>query len=170
MAKNYKELSRILKKTNFSYVIQYYKPKMVGSFSMICLKGKSIVLACNKQIVSKKKRISQIGSFIGKYEKYRQSFIKIANLISKSFPGLYGYVGVDVVFEDNMWKVIEINPRFTTSYVGLEKVYGGKINRMIIDLYTKNKIKLNKLVDIKKSRKLIFKWQEKKISNFSALI
>ena len=157
LAKNYKELSRILKKTNFSYVIQYYKPKMVGSFSMICLKGKSIVLACNKQIVSKKKRISQIGSFIGKYEKYRQNFIKIANLISKSFPGLYGYVGVDVVFEDNMWKVIEINPRFTTSYVGLEKVYGGKINRMIIDLYTKNKIKLNKLVDIKKSRKLIFK-------------
>ena len=37
-------------------------------------------------------------------------------------PGLQGYVGVDVVLgEETSW-LIEINPRPTTSYVGLRRV------------------------------------------------
>jgi hypothetical protein len=37
-------------------------------------------------------------------------------------PGLRGYVGVDMLLTENECFTIEINPRFTTSYVGLSRV------------------------------------------------
>ena len=37
-------------------------------------------------------------------------------------PGLFGYVGVDLVLGNEADFVIEINPRLTTSYVGLRRL------------------------------------------------
>ena len=37
-------------------------------------------------------------------------------------PGLQGYVGVDLVLGEETCWLIEINPRPTTSYVGLRRV------------------------------------------------
>jgi predicted ATP-grasp superfamily ATP-dependent carboligase len=37
-------------------------------------------------------------------------------------PGLFGYVGVDLVLGDAGDWVIEINPRLTTSYLGLRQL------------------------------------------------
>ena len=39
-------------------------------------------------------------------------------------PGMQGYVGVDLVFGEETCWLIEINPRVTTSYVGLRRVVG----------------------------------------------
>ena len=39
-------------------------------------------------------------------------------------PGLRGYVGVDLVLGEETCWLIEINPRVTTSYVGLRRVVG----------------------------------------------
>jgi len=46
--------------------------------------------------------------------------VRIATAAVRCVPGLLGYVGVDVVLGDDSrdW-AIEINPRLTTSYVGL---------------------------------------------------
>ena len=38
-------------------------------------------------------------------------------------PGLKGYVGIDMVLSDDECYVIEINPRLTTSYLGLPPGY-----------------------------------------------
>jgi predicted ATP-grasp superfamily ATP-dependent carboligase len=40
----------------------------------------------------------------------------------KAVPGLFGYVGVDLVLGQKRGYVIEINPRLTTSYVGLRRM------------------------------------------------
>ena len=37
----------------------------------------------------------------------------------ESFSGLRGYVGVDVVLGQDKLYVVDVNPRLTTSYVGL---------------------------------------------------
>jgi len=39
-----------------------------------------------------------------------------------AFPGLRGYVGVDVVLTDAEPVVIEVNPRLTTAYLGVRAV------------------------------------------------
>jgi predicted ATP-grasp superfamily ATP-dependent carboligase len=48
-------------------------------------------------------------------------------------PGLRGYVGVDLVLADSTSYVIEINPRLTTSYVGLRQVADCNLARAIWD-------------------------------------
>ena len=39
-------------------------------------------------------------------------------------PGLSGYVGIDLIRNNNTFFVIDINPRFTTSYAGISKSLG----------------------------------------------
>ena len=47
-----------------------------------------------------------------------------AKKIVKSIQGLRGYVGVDMVLTEDTPVVVEVNPRLTTSYVGLRMVSG----------------------------------------------
>jgi len=53
-----------------------------------------------------------------------------------SLPGLKGYVGIDLVLGDDADgcrdAVIEINPRLTTSYLGLRKLAGGNLAEAIL--------------------------------------
>jgi len=46
----------------------------------------------------------------------------VAEKLVKSVPNLRGYVGVDFVLTENEAVAIEVNPRLTTSYVGLGSV------------------------------------------------
>jgi predicted ATP-grasp superfamily ATP-dependent carboligase len=46
----------------------------------------------------------------------------VAEKIAKSFPDLKGYLGVDFVLTEEKTMAIEVNPRLTTSYVGLSRV------------------------------------------------
>jgi predicted ATP-grasp superfamily ATP-dependent carboligase len=48
-------------------------------------------------------------------------------------PGLKGYVGVDLVLTDNGVQLIEINPRLTTSYIGLRQVVRTNLAQAIWD-------------------------------------
>ena len=52
----------------------------------------------------------------------RSEAFEVAEKIVKSFPRLRGYVGVDFVLTENEAVAIEVNPRLTTSYVGLRRV------------------------------------------------
>jgi predicted ATP-grasp superfamily ATP-dependent carboligase len=46
---------------------------------------------------------------------------EMAEKLVKSVPGLRGYVGVDFVLIEEAAVVVEVNPRLTTSYVGLRR-------------------------------------------------
>ena len=54
-------------------------------------------------------------------------------------PGLQGFVGVDLIINNDEGKVylIELNSRFTTSYVGLQKIADFNIAKSLIDLLDK---------------------------------
>ena len=47
---------------------------------------------------------------------------EVAEKLVKSVPDLRGYVGIDFVLTENEAVAIEVNPRLTTSYVGLRSV------------------------------------------------
>ncbi|MCS7313155.1 MAG: ATP-grasp domain-containing protein, partial [Acidobacteria bacterium] len=47
---------------------------------------------------------------------------EVAEAAIRQVPGLRGYVGVDLVLADGEAWLIEINPRLTTSYIGLRRV------------------------------------------------
>ena len=66
---------------------------------------------------------------------YHPAYLIIINLVSKikdSFPGLYGFVGVDIITKGNDIFIIEINPRLTTSFIGIYDTIGINIIDLII--------------------------------------
>ena len=57
----------------------------------------------------------------------------------KSFPGLRGYIGIDIIIQKGKIFVVEINPRITTSFIGMYETIG--VN--IVDLIIKSKYQKN---------------------------
>jgi len=55
-------------------------------------------------------------------QEFAERAIVIAKRAIECVPGLLGYVGVDVILSDVGDFVIEINPRLTTSYIGLRQI------------------------------------------------
>lgn len=147
-------LIEIDKKINYSYIIQKYYKDHLGSFSMLCKNGNNILLTCNKHIVKiEKNEIKQIGSEFGKYENFRNEFQKLADQISNNFKGLYGFIGIDVVMDNKVWKILEINTRLTSSFVHTNKSYSYNLYKVIKMFYLKDILTsefIPRLVDIKK--------------------
>ena len=137
-------------------IIQKYYEGIKGSFSMIC-KGKSAqVLSCSEQITDiKHKRIFQKGLIVGGLEKYRQDFQKISKKIISKFSGLFGFIGVDVIKIENVWHILEINTRFTSSLLGIENAYGIEAIKKITNLYLNKKVDKKK-IKLKKTTKVYF--------------
>ncbi len=57
-----------------------------------------------------------------------------------SFSGLRGYVGVDLVLAEDKPFVIDVNPRLTTSYVGLSGAAGFNVAEAMMNAVLKNKL------------------------------
>ena len=123
------------------YLVQKFYNGKKGSFLMLCKNGKSKVICCNEQLLNlKKEKIQQVGCIMGGLEKYRNEIEILANRISKNFKGLFGIVGVDIVIENKKWLIIEINPRFTSAYSGLNKSYSSLTIKDITDFYVHKKL------------------------------
>ena len=123
------------------YLVQKFYNGKKGSFLMLCKNGKSKVICCNEQLLNlKKEKIQQVGCIMGGLEKYRNEIEILANEISKNFKGLFGIVGVDIVMENKKWLIIEINPRFTSAYSGLNKSYSSLTIKDITDFYVHKKL------------------------------
>lgn len=108
------------------FVIQKYLAGMPASLSMICYQGNAQLLACNKQIfsfvpgISGRKGVLKELVVNGLIEQWAL-FNTIAQKIAKADKGLLGYVGVDLIVTESGIVVVEINPRLTTSYIGLRR-------------------------------------------------
>jgi predicted ATP-grasp superfamily ATP-dependent carboligase len=63
-----------------------------------------------------------------------------AKKLVKSIPGLRGYIGVDFVLTDEAAVAIEVNPRPTTSYVGLRRIVNFNPAQAIVDAVLKHEL------------------------------
>ena len=60
--------------------------------------------------------------------------IDIARRAIDAVDGLRGYVGVDLILSDDGDKVIEINPRLTTSYIGLKALSADNLMERLLQV------------------------------------
>jgi len=121
------EVDKLISSINTeNFVIQEYVSGIPASLSMICYQGKARLLACNKQMFSfdpdsptaKGKLQGLVVN--GMLEKW-DLFNTVAQNIARVDTGLWGYIGVDLIVTEAGAVVVEINPRLTTSYVGLRQ-------------------------------------------------
>jgi predicted ATP-grasp superfamily ATP-dependent carboligase len=61
-------------------------------------------------------------------------YAQLAREVARALPGLWGYVGIDVIDAVDGPIVVEINPRLTTSYAGLRRALGINAAELVLDL------------------------------------
>ncbi len=123
-----------------NFVIQEYVPGTPASLSMICHQGKARLLACNKQMFSfdldSLTAKGELRGLVvnGMLEKW-DMFNTVAQNIAKADTGLWGYIGVDLIVTEAGAVVVEINPRLTTSYVGLRRSLSLNPAELIVSIW-----------------------------------
>lgn len=121
-----------------THVVQPWHPGDAGSLSMLCHNGQAWLLSCNRQkVLCDSGRFVYQGSIVNGLSEHWEPFERLAQQIARMLPDLAAYVGVDLMVADDgqlTLEVLEINPRLTTSYVGLRQAAGVNVAALILDL------------------------------------
>jgi predicted ATP-grasp superfamily ATP-dependent carboligase len=70
----------------------------------------------------------------------KEAAYSVAKKVVESTDGLNGYIGVDLVLTADTAFILDLNPRLTTSYVGLSKVACFNIAQAIVDAVVNGKL------------------------------
>lgn len=106
-------------------VVQPHLAGPAGSLSVLYAEGAAWLLACNRQKVTLADgRFRYDGGVVGGLETGRGGYEVLAASVGEAVEGLGGYVGIDFIATAEGPAVLEINPRLTTSYVGLHRALG----------------------------------------------
>jgi hypothetical protein len=103
-------------------VVQPHVPGRAVSVAFLTGPGQRVALPAAEQILSEDGRFRYEGGRLPLPEGLNRRARRLAERAVTAVEGLCGYVGVDLVLgeeADGGDRVIEINPRLTTSYVGL---------------------------------------------------
>jgi predicted ATP-grasp superfamily ATP-dependent carboligase len=118
------------------YIIQPYITGEPLSLSCLFKNGKAWLICCNRQHVAIKQNefeleACEVNISTNKHQLYQQ----IIERIAQSIPGFWGYVGIDIIqSEFDTPLILEINPRLTTSFAGINKATGVNIGKEVINL------------------------------------
>jgi predicted ATP-grasp superfamily ATP-dependent carboligase len=121
------------------FVVQPYLAGAAASLSLLCRDGQATLLSCNSQDVRLDgDRFRYHGGSVGGREDRRAAYEPLAARIAAAVPELWGYVGVDLVESPAGPVVLEINPRLTTSYVGLRRALGVNPAGLVLQLLARD--------------------------------
>ena len=113
-------------KLNKNHVFQeYIEGKIIGINLLINNNG-IMILSINEQIYknSSEHEIFLYKINIGKFNYMLSEIESFIKVIFKNLDGYFGFIGVDAIITDSNIFFLEINPRLTTSYIGLRKTLG----------------------------------------------
>lgn len=108
------------------FIMQPYVPGQPASVSLLVGPRGSIATPGATQRLSDDGRFRYLGGVVPLPSPLRTRAQILARRAIASVPGIFGYVGVDLVLSEDAEEredaVIEINPRLTTSYLGLRQL------------------------------------------------
>lgn len=118
-----------------THVIQPWQSGVAASLCVLCKQGRAWLLSCNLQnIVLQAGSFHYTGSVLNGAAEHWQACAALAVRIAQAIPQLSAYVGIDILIDDDAIHVLEINPRLTTSYVGLNEALACNPARLMLDL------------------------------------
>lgn len=101
------------------------QPYVAGENLSLCVlygQGQSRVVAVNRQLIRiENSKFCYHGSEVNAFPELLPQAQQLAVQIGQAIPDLWGWVGIDIILHQQQWLVTEINPRLTTSYVGLHQ-------------------------------------------------
>jgi hypothetical protein len=91
----------------------------------VCSKQGSGWLVCaNLQRFEFINRQYHLAEIVVNYHADSGAYQQLVGQIARAFPELWGYVGIDLIETAEQMLVLEINPRLTTSFVGIHAALG----------------------------------------------
>jgi predicted ATP-grasp superfamily ATP-dependent carboligase len=117
-----------------NYIIQPFIKGENLSISALFKLGKAQLLCVNRQQIQ---IIDQQFKLLGcevNYQIKLAVFQRLVNQIAIAFPKLWGYVGIDLIQQSQQLLVLEINPRLTSSYAGINAVLGINVAAEVLKL------------------------------------
>ncbi len=100
-------------------ILQEFVPGLPASVAFLCGPGGNVPLLPAAQHLSDDGRFRYRGGEIPLPPDLAERAVRVAARAVACVPGLCGFVGVDLILGDERDVAVEINPRLTTSYVGL---------------------------------------------------
>jgi predicted ATP-grasp superfamily ATP-dependent carboligase len=116
------------------YIIQ---PQLVGqTTSLSCLfkQGRAWLLCANQQQFSIINQQYHLAGLVVNHTDDLAAYSVLVDAIAQAFPVLWGYVGIDLIETPEQTWVLEINPRLTTSYVGIHEALGLNVVEAVLQL------------------------------------
>jgi predicted ATP-grasp superfamily ATP-dependent carboligase len=113
------------------------------SVNLLSTGKKALAISLNRQNVTLAEPImdsSYNGCCVPFSHPLNQEAFALAEEVVESFPGLRGYIGVDLVLVGQKVFVVDVNPRLTTSYVGLRKVASFNVAQALVDAVLKGNL------------------------------
>ncbi|MFC5357191.1 ATP-grasp domain-containing protein [Azospirillum himalayense] len=116
------------------FVVQPFQPGIPASLSMLCREGRAWPLTANRQNVFLTGDVFSYGGGIVGGMALSPVLSDIARGVAAALPGLFGCVGVDLIIGPGGPTIIEVNPRLTTSHVGLRRATGVNVAAAVLEL------------------------------------
>ena len=117
-----------------------------ASVSLVSTGSEAVSISLNRQDVTigEAEAISSYsGGLVPFDQPLRPRAFAVAEKIVKSFQDLRGYVGVDLILTEEEAVAIEVNPRLTTSYIGLRRVVNFNPAQAIVNAVLKRELPTN---------------------------
>ncbi|MCL4429734.1 MAG: ATP-grasp domain-containing protein, partial [Chloroflexi bacterium] len=128
---------------NAQFIAQEFINSESASVSLLATGKKARAVSLNRQhvtIAGPNGVSSYNGGCVPFAHPLKQEAVDLAEKVVESFTGLQGYVGVDLVLTQDKAYVVDVNPRLTTSYVGLRKVAGFNVAEALVDAVFNGKL------------------------------
>jgi len=125
------------------FIAQEFIEGEAASVSVLCTGTEALAISLNRQnikVAVPEGVSSYEGGTVPFVHPLNQEAFMVAEKVVESFPGLRGYVGVDLVLAKDQPFVVDVNPRLTTSYVGLCKVASFNVAEALVNAVLKGKL------------------------------
>lgn len=117
------------------YIIQPFIRGQAISLSCLFKNGHGWLICANEQKISiSGRKISLDACNVNIKLANADKLTDFIDRIAQAIPGLWGYVGIDLVDIGNDFVLIEINPRLTTSYAGIRRALGINVAENVLKL------------------------------------
>ncbi len=119
-----------------AFIIQPHVQGEKNTLSCLFKNGKAGVLCVNTQEFIVENQRYHLAKLIVNSKPVTPHYQTLVNQIAQAFPELWGYVGIDLIETGYTTRVLEINPRLTTSFAGIENALGINVARCVLELLT----------------------------------
>jgi len=113
---------------------EHLSASLVVGEDTVTLPPKTLPLTVNRQNINIGSRIQYDGGTVGVDTGRNQELFRAAQRSAEAL-GCRGYVGVDIVLADKPW-VIDVNPRPTTSIIGISKIMEEELGELILKAHS----------------------------------